>query len=126
MMVKVLLMTTAMGRVVNKLSNKNEVKMNTTQSPADPCKMIQITQNFSVGKSPYVPVLIGFCFGSCFSIDVPSDHSFINALCTSCQPTAMVYKTAVFNKGTSNETTMGFPSATGCECKKCKKIHFFM
>ena len=126
MMVKVLLMTTAMGRVVTKLSNKNEVKMKTTQlnDPADPvkmpCKMRQITQYFSVGKSRYVPVLIGVCFGSCFSIAVPSNHSFINSICTSCQETAMVNKTVVFFKGTTNESTMEIQSATGCKCKICK------
>ena len=116
----------AMPNVLKKSLNKNEIKMKTFQfsNPADPantpCKMRQITQYFSVGNGPYVPVLIGVCFGSCFAVTAPSNNTFINSICTSCQETALVNKAIVFFKGAPNERVMEIQSAKGCKCKMCK------
>jgi len=116
----------AMANVLSRSLNKNLIRTKTFQNkdlsaPTDvQCTRRQVTQYFSVGSSPYVPILIGICSGSCFSISVPTNNTFINSLCTSCQETGFVKKYVKFFIGTTNERIIEIQSAIGCKCKTCK------
>ena len=126
----VLLNAYVLGSDVNVLNRRDNaskvIKVRHSQSlnPAEqssfPCKKRQITQYFSVGNSPYTPVLINICSGGCLSISVPSNSTFLQSLCMSCQDTGKVLKDVVFFKGTKKETTMQVESVTGCRCQLCK------
>ena len=107
-------------QVFHKKSKSTTVFKLKTQVPSkNPCHIKKISQQFSMDDGPFISVNLNVCSGSCFSITVPSNNTFVKSLCRSCQETKHAFEMVEYPLTDGNFTKIQIKTALKCECKKC-------
>lgn len=100
-------------------SNTVVIKLKTHVPSSNPCHIQPIAQRFSMDDGPFITVDVNLCSGSCFSINVPSNNTFVKSLCQSCQESNHAFKQIVYPLKNGNFTLIKIKTALGCKCKTC-------
>ena len=100
-------------------SNAVIFKLKTHLPSHDPCHRQPLTQQFSMNDGPSVAVDINVCSGSCFSVNVPSNNTFVKSLCRTCQESSHAFEQIFYPLKNGNFTMVQIKTALECKCNAC-------